>query len=36
MGKIKRIYNPSKDLKCLTNQIRSHFKELNGFTFGAS
>lgn len=30
--KVKRIYNPSKDVKCLANQIKSHFKELSGYS----
>ena len=34
--KVKRIYDPSRDLKCLANQIKSHFKELNGFTIRTS
>src|SRR5438270_96827 len=34
--KVKRIYDPSKDLKCLANQIKSHFKELNGFVLRCS
>ncbi|CDW84571.1 UNKNOWN [Stylonychia lemnae] len=29
--KLKRIFNPSKDLKCLSNQVKSHFRELNDF-----
>ena len=29
--KLKRIFNPSKDLKCLSNQIKSHFRELNEY-----
>ena len=29
--KIKTLQNPSKDLKCLANQIKSHFTELEHF-----
>eukprot|EP00347_Sterkiella_histriomuscorum_P004328 403360863 len=28
-NKVKRVFNPSKDLLCLSNQVKTHFKELN-------
>ena len=29
---MKTLYNPSKDLKCLANQVKSHFSDLEMFT----
>ena len=29
---MKTLYNPSKDLKCLANQVKSHFSDLEIFT----
>lgn len=31
LDKVKRLQNPSKDLRCLSNQLKSHFRELEGF-----
>ena len=28
----KSLYNPSKDLRCLANQVKSHFSDLELFT----
>lgn len=28
----KTLYNPSKDIKCLANQVKSHFSELELFS----
>ena len=31
LGQVKRIQHPSKDVKCLANQIKGQFKELQAF-----